>query len=101
MWSPDGKRLFYVRDEGRDKTGQRATFYSVEVLRSGASFENGKASALFSVDGLFVAGSGPGNLVDLSPDGKRFVTVLVAPQPDSESEQGQVSVVLNWFGDLK
>ena len=77
------------------------TFYSVEVLRTGASFETGKANELFSVDGLFIGGSGPGNLVDLSPDGKQFVTLLVPPQPDSESEQGQVSVVLNWFADLK
>jgi hypothetical protein len=101
MWSPDGKRLFYVREEGRDTPGQRATFYSVEVLRSGASFEHGKANELFSVDGLFIAGSGPGNLVDLSPDGKRFLTLLVPRQPDSESEQRQVSVALNWFTDLK
>jgi Tol biopolymer transport system component len=101
MWSSDGKRLFYVREEGRNTPGQRATFYSVEVLRTGASFEAGKAHALFSVDGLFFGGSGPGNLVDLSPDGKQFVTLLVPPQPDSESEQDQVSVVLNWFADLQ
>lgn len=67
MWSRDGGRLIYVREPGR---GESATiFYSVEVLGTGASFENGKAKALFSVDGLFIQGSGPGNFVDFSPDG--------------------------------
>jgi Tol biopolymer transport system component len=98
MWSSDGKRLFYVREEeGR----QRATFYSVEVLRTtGTSFENGIAKALFSVDGLFIQRSGPGNYVDLSPDGKQFVTLLSPPQPDRDSEQGHVNVVLNWLTEL-
>lgn len=100
MWSPDGKRLFYVRPPG---TGESASiFHSVDVLQSGTSFEVGKSNVLFSLDRHFFAGSGPGNVVDLSPDGKQFVTLLLPPQVAAgESEQGQVKVVLNWFADLK
>ena len=101
MWSPDGKRLFYVRPPG---AGSRA---AIDVLLGRGPPNRARASrlekvtSLFSLDRHFFAGSGPGNVVDLSPDGKQFVTLLVPPQPDSESEQGQVSVVLNWFADLK
>ncbi len=101
MWSRDGRRLFFVREAGRPARMARATFYSVELLGTGASFENGKPSELFSVDGLFIQGSGPGNIVDLAPDGKQFVTLLLPPQADGESGQGQVNVVLNWFADLQ
>jgi serine/threonine-protein kinase len=99
MWSPDGKRLFYVR--GSEAGQSTSIFYSVEVIQAGTSFEVEKSTVLFSLDRHFFAGSGPGNIVDLSPDGKQFVTLLVPPQPDSESEQDQVSVVLNWFADLQ
>ena len=100
MWSPDGKRLFYVRETAAETGRGRSTFYSVEVFRGGASFEHGKPNALFSVDGLFIRGSGPGNIVDLSPDGKQFVTLLLPPRSDSEPEQQtQVKVVLNWHED--
>jgi hypothetical protein len=101
MWSRDGKRLFFVRLPEPEAARGSVTFYSVEVFGTGASFENGKANAMFSVEGLYFAGSGPGNFVDLSPDGKQFVTLLVPPQPDGESEPGQVSVVLNWQEELK
>jgi eukaryotic-like serine/threonine-protein kinase len=101
MWSRDGKRLFYVPGPGPEAERGSVTFYSVEVFGTSTSFENGKATAMFSVDGLYVAGSGPGNVVDLSPDGKQFVTVLWPPQPDGDSAQGQVNVVLNWTEELK
>jgi eukaryotic-like serine/threonine-protein kinase len=99
MWSRDGRRLFYVREAAAENGS--ATFYSVEVLGTGGSFEYGKANALFSVDGLFIQGSGPGNIVDISPDGRQFVTLLLPPQTDGEPEPFQVNVVLNWFADLR
>jgi Tol biopolymer transport system component len=101
MWSPDGKRLFYVRETAQEMGRERAIFYSVEILRTDASFEHGKSNALFSVDGLFIRGSLAGNIVDLSPDGKQFVTLLLPPGSDGEPEQPQVNVVLNWFAELK
>ena len=102
MWSPDGRRLFYVHEANPEAGRGRATFVSIDVLGTGASFESGKTTALFTVDGVFIAGSGPGNYVDLSPDGKQFVTLLLPPaRPESEPERGQVNVVLNWFADLK
>lgn len=102
MWSSDGRRLIYVR-ERRDPVSRRgrATFYSVDVLGEGPSFESGRANELFSMDGLFIAGSGPGNYIDLSPDGKQFVTLLLPPQPSSGSEQDRVHVVVNWFADVQ
>jgi WD40-like Beta Propeller Repeat len=101
MWSPDGKRLFYLRETAGETGRGRSIFYSVEVLRTDASFEHGKPNALFSVDGLFIHGSGPGNIVDLSPNGKQFVTLLLPPGSGGEPEQTQVNVILNWFADLK
>ena len=98
MWSRDGKQLFYVREHPVDSG--RTTFYAVEALGTGASFEHGRPDALFSVDRLYIAGSGAGNLVDLSPDGKQFVTVLLPPPSAREPEEDQVNVVLNWFTDL-
>jgi hypothetical protein len=74
---------------------------SVDVLGTGASFESGKANALFTLDRVFINGSGPGNYADLSPDGKQFVTLLLPrPSPDSEPQRHQVNVVLNWFAEL-
>jgi Tol biopolymer transport system component len=101
IWSRDGKRLFYLRPSAPATERTSVTFYSVEVFGTGASFENGKPTAMFSVDGLYFAGSGPGNVVDLSPDGKQFVTVLLPPEADGDLEQGSVSVVLNWQEELK
>jgi serine/threonine protein kinase/Tol biopolymer transport system component len=101
MWSRDGRRLFYLRGPGPNLEGGTTTFYSVEIFGTGASFENGKPDAMFTVDGLFFAGSGPGNIVDLSPDGKQFVTLLLPPRPDSGPESAQVSVILDFFSYLK
>jgi eukaryotic-like serine/threonine-protein kinase len=101
MWSPDGTRLFYVRETPQEAGRRSSTFYSVDVLRAGASFENGKPNALFSVDRLFIHGSGPGNIVDLSPNGKQFVTLLLPPGSGGEPEQAQVNVILNWKEELK
>jgi Tol biopolymer transport system component len=96
MWSPDGKRLFYVRETAEETRREGATFYSVEVLRTDASFEHGKPNALFSVDRLFIRGSLVGNIVDLSPDGRQFVTLLLPPGSGAEPEDTRVNVILNW-----
>src|SRR5262249_27874112 len=97
MWS-DGKHLVFVRE---NRGTGKSTFYSLEVFQTGASLDFGKAAEMFSVDGLFIQGSGPGNIVDVSPDGKWFVTLRLPTQTDREAEQGQVNVVLDWFDDLK
>ena len=94
MWSPDGRRLFYL-NAGQ---GGKATFYGVEIL-PGIAFDTGKATELFSVNRVFAQGSGPGNIVDLSPDGKRFVTVLLPPESEDEIER-QLNVVTNWWADV-
>jgi serine/threonine-protein kinase len=100
MWSLDGKRLFYVRYTSSGVRPRASTLFAVEIVQKGASFEHGKASTLFQIDGLFITGSGHGNFVDLSPDGKHFVTLLVPSRPDSESGEDQVKVVLNWHEEL-
>jgi eukaryotic-like serine/threonine-protein kinase len=100
MWSPDG-RLIYVQTQPPWMGEGSSTFYSVEVLGTGSGCNFSKAQQLFSVDRLFISDSGQGNLVDLSPDGKQFVTLVLPPAPDGESGQEQVNVVLNWFADLK
>jgi hypothetical protein len=92
MWSPGGKRLYCLRPP--DPGTRRTTFYAVDVLQSAASFDVGKSRELFSLDGHFFAGSGPDYIADLSPDGKQFVTLLLPPRTERESDPPQVKVVV-------
>ena len=100
MWSPDGKRLFYVRRAGGPVRAHRRSTRSRSSNRARASRVE-KVTCSFRWTDISFAGSGPGNVVDLSPDGKQFVTLLLPPQSDRQSEQAQVNVVLNWFAELR
>ena len=95
MWSPDGRQLYFVRRMGRE-----AVFYWVEIRQTGSTFEIGNSRRMFSVDDLYIAGSGPGNYVDFSPHRKQFVTLRVPPLSEAEMEPRRVNVVLNWFAEL-
>ena len=88
LWSHDGRELFYV--EG----GKRMMSVSID---RGPPFTSGRPDVLF--DGPYMFGdptAGSSRLYDVHPDG-RFLMV----QNLAEDARTQVTVVLNWFEELK
>lgn len=78
-WSHDGKELFYLSADSK--------LMKVPV-KSGATFEPGKAVALFDVR---AAGFFP---YDVSPDGRFLINTPV----ESDATEMPITVVLNWGG---
>jgi serine/threonine protein kinase len=90
-WSPDGKRLFFLRP-----TGSAAELMSVVVYTAaGVSF--GEPEAL-GIDGVY--GIGP-RTYDISPDGRSFALVLLKETNDDPSRSDRLQITLNWFEELK
>lgn len=92
MWSHDGRELYY-----RDFDG---AMWAVPVELN-PTFAPGAAVRLFP-DHRY---AGRGRLMsartyDLSPDGKRFLMIKLAPNPP-EGGASALVVVLNWFAELK
>jgi hypothetical protein len=86
LWSPDGKRLFYVVRPAN------------EVVAVDIDPTSGFVGTPSPVRGLRVQSGGPGRGYDIMPDGT-FVTVL---PPDSAGRPAeQINIVLNWFEELK
>jgi eukaryotic-like serine/threonine-protein kinase len=87
LWSRDGKRLYYRR---------MGKVFAVDV-QTGASFSAGKPRLLFEQPAY--SNGGPIRSWDISPDGRRFLMVLMGeskPQPATE-----MILVQNWFEELK
>jgi eukaryotic-like serine/threonine-protein kinase len=83
MWRPDGKELYYVT--------QAAQIMAVDIDTS-KGFQAGTPRRLFGVSiGALTNG------LDLSPDGKSFLTVA----PPNADRVIPFTVVLNWAADLK
>jgi Tol biopolymer transport system component len=89
QWAPDGKQLFYMN-------GNR--LMSVD-LNAGSGLYPTKPRRL--VERTFSPSSADsgmwGHIYAVFPDGKRFLFVENAPQP----EVREITVVLNWFEELK
>ena len=83
-WSRDGKELFYVEGE---------TLISVSISLQ-PSFSMGRRRKLFSIPEL-AATHGP-QRYDVSPDGKRFVTLEMV-----ETGSHEIRVVENWFEEFR
>jgi len=84
-WSADGKEIFYVQDE---------TLMAVPVS-AGAAFSAGNPEPLFEDKTAF---QGRGQTYDVTPDGKRFITVETL----GGSGSGQaIQVVQNWFEEFR
>jgi serine/threonine protein kinase/Tol biopolymer transport system component len=80
-WSSDGRELFY-------RNGDK--MMAVDVQTSPA-FRAGTPKMLFQ--GNYV------NSYDVAPDGKRFL--MIKPPATAQSPTDQVTVVLNWFEELR
>lgn len=89
-WRRDGKELYYL--------GADSKVMAVDVSATGNDFEAGVPRALFSVPEIFVRRSPvPGNLADVTPDGKRFLFAL----PVEQNHPAEFQVMLNWEAGLK
>jgi serine/threonine-protein kinase len=89
LWSRDGRELFYRRDN---------QVFVVDV-KSSPTLTVSPARVLF--EGPY-ATSEPGGQIpnyDIAPDGKRFL--MVAGESSSPPQVQNLSVVLNWFEELK
>jgi eukaryotic-like serine/threonine-protein kinase len=85
VWSRDGQELFYRQGDA---------LMAVSVNGTGRGFTSGKPTRLFT--GSF-SGAGRDSSFDVAPDGQRFVMI----KSDDASTLRQLTVVQNWFEDLK
>ena len=94
VWSPDGKELFYVPGAG---------LFAVVSVTTQPSLTFGNPVPLprrFNENGPSTPSS-----IDITPDGKRFVGVVIGGGPgqaqNSSTPADVVQVVLNWAEELK
>ena len=97
LWSPDGDRLFYRRPIGGATAGI-SPLRSVDIITEPRlSFTNEQT---LPFEGSVVMRLNPN--YDITPDGERLVMVFPADRTDGgPTPRGQISVVLNWFEELK
>ena len=85
VWSPDGSELFY-------RSGDQMMVVSVQTE---PTFKWGRPRVLFERS-YHSSSISPGlQYYDISPDGQRFLMIKAG------GGQGQISVVLKWFEELK
>jgi Tol biopolymer transport system component len=89
LWSNKGHQLFYATPDSHIMVVD----YSVE----GGSFVAGKPR-LWSDKQLFYLGT---SNLDLAPDGQRFVVLTTGESADVEKKPVQVTMLLNFFDELR
>jgi Tol biopolymer transport system component len=92
VWSPDGRRLFYVVNRNTES----AQIVAVDISNT-AGFVAGRPMPL-PIAGLMGSGA---RIYDLSPDGKSFVFTVASSSGHDPANDAQIHVVLNWFEELK
>jgi eukaryotic-like serine/threonine-protein kinase len=92
MWSPDGSQLYYYAN-------YTDRFIAVDV-RTQPTFAPGRSVAL-PIEASFGA-IGARNY-DITPDGKQFVVITPASASANQKQASmqQISVVLNWFEEVR
>jgi serine/threonine-protein kinase len=90
-WSRDGRELFFISEpQGRLMSAP---------VHLGDRFDAGNPTVI--VNNIFFR-SAPQRTYDVSPDGRRFLTLRpVTAQADDKSPPPELNVVLNWVEDLK
>jgi serine/threonine-protein kinase len=89
LWGPGGRELFYLGPGGR---------LMVVPVQTTPNFTAGTAEILFERS-YYAGGAGiSGRTYDISPDGQRF---LMIKESDDTSTPQSMTVVLNWFEELK
>ena len=92
LWARNGRELFYLALNG--------ALMSVRV-EPGARWTTGTPARL--IDGRYYRGAGNSypRTYDVSLDGKRFLMVKEAGDPNQPPAPARIVVVQNWFEDLK
>ena len=90
LWSSDGDKIYYRNDDG---------FYVVNVLWEGNEVSFKKPIKMFS--GPFRYTHGWGRNYDLSPDGKKFITILENDNINSLKTTGVISNFLEVVSQRK
>ena len=85
LWGPDGRELFYLTPEAA----------MVVAVETGDGFQRSAPQQLFSMDPYY---EGPNLSWDISPDGQQF---LMVTRGEVTSASGDITVVQNWFEELK
>ena len=91
-WARNGKELFY-----RDLSG---VVMSVPI-EDGTSFEYRAAAKVVEGPYVYSVATYAGRLYDVSADGKRFLMMKAAGVADQEPNRPGITVVQNWFEELK
>ena len=89
LWSPDGRELFY-------RSGD--SVLSV-LVKTDPTFNAGAPETLFRGNYVSLSPNGA-EPWDISPDGKRFLMMKESSLSSGEGPR-KISVVLNWFEELK
>ena len=98
LWSPDGRELFYIKHDGTVEAAMAVTVVTEPT------FKAGKPKILFQRPAMFGGILLNLRFWDISPDGKRF---LMMKQPEAAKDESspeiprKITIVLNWFEELK
>ncbi len=96
LWSRTGKQLFYISRDNR--------IMSVRYMAKGGAFAPEKpepwSPAPLMGAGVPLMGAGAYSPYDVAPDGKRMI-VLSAGAPEERKGSLHVTVLLNFFDDLR
>jgi Tol biopolymer transport system component len=90
IWSPIGHELFYRTDDQR--------IMAVNYTAKGDAFIADKPR-IWSEKRL--AELGQGRNLDISPDGKRFITMMLSEAPGEKSAQSRVVFLENFYDELR
>ncbi len=90
LWAPNGRELFYLAPGGH---------LMVVPVQTDSSFTAGIAEVLFAESYFAGTSTSPGRTYDISPDGRRFL--MIKESEDDASAPLSMTVVLNWFEELK
>ena len=91
LWARNGRELFYRHGN---------TVLSVPVETT-ATFRAGTPTTLFEGSYFSPSVGLAGRTYDVSPDGQRFLMIKDAPAGDPNVAPARITVVLNWFEELK
>ncbi len=94
LWARNGQELFYLAPTG--------TLMSVRI-EHGSTFAVAAPTKLFEGRGRYYLGGGvnQGRTYDVSLDGQRFLMIKTSGGTDGTAAPASITVVLNWFEELK
>ena len=92
LWARSGKELFFI-DRSGALTGVR--------VEGQSSFTIGTPAKILDSSYVWSVPTYAGRMYDISPDGQRFLMLKQSSLPDRTSAPRSITVVQNWFEELK